>query len=106
MPRKKVKKLTDLEALQIKCSELSAEVIKEQMARARLELRLHESEHEKIKQMMQGKFNTLNSKKDAHASKRIAILDSIRERLKFTGNFSYDPESLEIFVNKNSEEKS
>lgn len=91
--------LTSDESLKIQISELKAEVIREKMARAALELALRKVEQKQQLQLLERAIDNLKRAGKNHASSRTELLNSIRDRLNFTGQFSYDPDTLEVFIN-------
>ena len=106
MTKKKIKKkqpknlyLTELEALTIHNNQLEAEIIKHKLSISVLQLALRNVEHEKQIQLLERQQSSIRGSQPNHASTRTGILDAIRDRLKFDGDFSYDPDTLEVFLN-------
>jgi len=96
---KKILKLTEPEQLRIQISDLKAEVIKHKMARITLELALRKVEQKQEMQLLDRSMDNMKRAKNNHASSRSELLNTIRSRLDFTGEFSYDPDTLEVFIN-------
>lgn len=99
---KRILKLTENESLSIQNNNLKAEVIKHKMACAALQIALRKVEQKNEMQLLERATTNLKRAKNNHASSRSELLSSIRARLDIVGEFSYDPDTLEVFVNDES----
>lgn len=103
---KKIKKLKQSEYLELELEHLMVDAVEKDKEIAQLKMDLAHSRMSTLKYMIKelqmekvqlaDDLQNLSKKREAQTKKRSALLDKIRKRLKLSGKFGYNPDTLEI----------